>query len=147
MKTITTIRPTLKQGSTGQDVKELQQILNSTGANLVIDGVFGAKTLQAVIAFQKQNNLTADGIVGSQTWSKLESTIPQEHLILRRGSKGEEVSYLQEHLNRLEFGPLVVDGIFGLATEKSVKKLQAYYGLTADGIVGQQTWRAIYNCL
>ena len=146
MNTITTARPTLKQGSTGQDVKELQQILNSTGANLVIDGVCGQKTLQAVIAFQKQNNLILDGIVGQQTWSKLDST-PEPRPILRCGRRGEAVAYLQQYLNSIVFDSLAVDGIFGLATEKSVKKLQADYGLTVDGIVGQQTWRAIFNNL
>jgi len=146
MSTITTARPTLKQGSTGQDVKELQQILNSNGANLVIDGVFGPKTLQAVIALQKQHNLLVDGIVGPQTWSKLESNPPVPPL-LRRGSRGEAVTYLQEYLNGLGFGPLAVDGIFGSATEKSVKKLQANYGLTVDGIVGSQTWSTIFNIL
>ena len=57
------------------------------------------------------------------------------------------ITYLQRYLNSLGFGPLEVDGIFGLATEKSVKKLQTFYGLTVDGIVGQQTWSTIFNNL
>ncbi|MEM7727089.1 MAG: peptidoglycan-binding domain-containing protein [Cyanobacteria bacterium P01_A01_bin.45] len=55
------------------------------------------------------------------------------------GSKGEDVEYLQRRLNGIGFGSLLVDGIFGVATEESVKKFQKYYGLTADGIVGSQT--------
>ncbi|NET62196.1 MAG: peptidoglycan-binding protein [Symploca sp. SIO2E6] len=143
MSTTITARSTLKQGSTGQDVKELQVILNSIGDNLVIDGIFGLKTLQAVIAFQKQHNLLVDGIVGPKTWNKLDFAIAPDFIILRRGSRGEAVTYLQQHLNHMGFGSLVVDGIFGPATEKSVKKLQAYYGLTVDGIVGSQTWVTI----
>ncbi|NER20410.1 MAG: peptidoglycan-binding protein [Symploca sp. SIO1C2] len=146
MNTITITRLILKQGSTGKDVQDLQVILNSTGANLVIDSVFGVTTLQAVIAFQKQNNLTVDGIVSFQTWSKLESTTGLKP-ILRCGSRGVAVSYLQRYLNGLGFGHLVVDGIFGPATEKSVKKLQTFYDLTVDGMVGKETWSTIFNIL
>ena len=57
---------TLRKGSKGADVKELQQCLN-----LVQDGIFGEITEEAVKKFQKENNLTADGIVGVATWQKL----------------------------------------------------------------------------
>ena len=56
------------------------------------------------------------------------------------GSKGDNVKYLQTRLNGIRFGSLVVDGIFSVATEESVKKFQKYYGLSVDGIVGSQTW-------
>lgn len=64
--------PTLKKGSKGDEVKTLQTLLNAKGFNCgTADGVFGAKTVSAVKAFQKANGLTADGIVGNQTWAKL----------------------------------------------------------------------------
>ncbi|NES04849.1 MAG: peptidoglycan-binding protein [Okeania sp. SIO2F4] len=56
------------------------------------------------------------------------------------GSTGEDVEYLQRWLNAAGFGSLVVDGIFGVATQEAVKKFQKYYGLTVDGIVGPQSW-------
>jgi putative chitinase len=56
----------LKQGSTGADVTKLQQALG-----LKTDGTFGPGTEAAVKAFQAKNGLTADGIVGNGTWSKL----------------------------------------------------------------------------
>ncbi len=59
------------------------------------------------------------------------------------GSTGEDVKYLQRQLNIFRFGPLVVDGIFGVVTEEAVKKFQKYYGLTVDGIVGPQTWATL----
>ncbi|MGD1716715.1 peptidoglycan-binding domain-containing protein [Dapis sp. BLCC M172] len=61
------------------------------------------------------------------------------------GSTGEDVKHLQRLLNVLRFGPLVVDGIFGVATEEAVKKFQQYYGLTVDGIVGSRTWATLQS--
>ncbi|AZB44944.1 N-acetylmuramoyl-L-alanine amidase [Bacillus sp. FJAT-42376] len=59
---------TLKKGSKGPAVKELQQKLSARGYNTNgTDGVFGPNTEKAVIAFQKANLLTADGIVGPAT--------------------------------------------------------------------------------
>ena len=85
-------KPILKKGSSGEDVKQLQELLNGAAgkdvlqgndtalANLLmaqstpltIDGKFGAKTEEAVRAFQRDSGLTADGIVGDQTWAALE---------------------------------------------------------------------------
>lgn len=63
--------PTVKLGSTGEAVRRLQTLLNKHGARLKVDGIFGAKTLAAVRAFQKKVHITIDGIVGPQTWGKL----------------------------------------------------------------------------
>jgi putative chitinase len=56
----------LKKGSTGEDVKKLQEKLG-----LAPDGVFGSGTELAVKGWQSTNGLTADGIVGDGTWSKM----------------------------------------------------------------------------
>lgn len=63
--------PTLSQGATGAAVKTLQTRLNVWGANLTVDSDFGPATLTAVKAFQTQQHLTADGVVGAQTWAAL----------------------------------------------------------------------------
>ena len=64
--------PTLRKGSKGGYVKELQTILNyNYGAHLSVDGVFGPLTQIAVISFQKLRGLVADGIVGPKTWAEL----------------------------------------------------------------------------
>ena len=64
--------PTLRRGSNGEAVEELQAILNAKyGAELEVDGVFGTKTEKAVKAFQNAHNLSADGIVGPKTWAAL----------------------------------------------------------------------------
>lgn len=58
---------TLRKGSRGSEVKQLQTLLVYVAA----DGIFGAKTEAAVKAFQTAHNLTADGIVGPNTWHVL----------------------------------------------------------------------------
>ena len=61
----------VQYGSQGSDVKELQELLNTHGYNLDVDGIFGDKTKYALIDYQEENNLMADGIAGTQTWTSL----------------------------------------------------------------------------
>lgn len=65
-------KPTLSKGSKGAWVKYLQGKLALKGYKLQIDGDFGEITKQAVISFQGENGLVKDGIVGVNTWEKLE---------------------------------------------------------------------------
>lgn len=62
---------TLKLGMKGEDVKALQSDLNALGATLISDGDFGMKTKNAVVKFQKENNLVADGVAGKATKAKI----------------------------------------------------------------------------
>lgn len=137
-----------------------------------VTGTFDAATEQAVKNFQKQFSLTADGLVGKATWYKIsfiyvsvkdlaeltsegetatgtESSGSWPGVVLRRGSKGSDVEQVQFWLSELaQFNSalpdLNVDGSFGAATEKAVKIFQQEQGLTADGVVGQATWDALY---
>ena len=62
----------LRENSQGEDVKTVQEILKQLGYNPgPVDGVYGEKTERAVIRFQEENNLYADGIVGPTTWRGL----------------------------------------------------------------------------
>jgi Putative peptidoglycan binding domain len=66
----------LKEGSKGAEVSKLQEDLKKLNFYLgIVDGNFGAKTKEAVINFQKSQQLVADGIVGEKTWSKLNAAI------------------------------------------------------------------------
>lgn len=62
----------LSRGSRGDDVKALQTALKQRGFDPgAVDGIFGARTREAVIAFQKANNLTPDGVAGPKTLAAL----------------------------------------------------------------------------
>ena len=70
--------PTLRRGSQGDEVADLQMIMNSKfGYKLDIDGDFGSKTEAAVKDFQKKHGLTVDGVVGAKTWKALGVTPEQ----------------------------------------------------------------------
>lgn len=133
-------------------------------------GVFGNSTNAAVTKFQSIFNLAADGVVGKSTWYKISSlytavarlseldsegtslgigTVPPGS-VLRQGSRGADVITLQYLLNMAaEFYSSVPrvsqDGIFGSGTRQAVIAFQNVMGLSADGIVGENTWRALYN--
>jgi hypothetical protein len=61
---------TIKKGSKGPQVKRWQYFLVGQGARITADGDFGEKTHHATIAFQQKNGLSADGVVGKQTYIK-----------------------------------------------------------------------------
>ena len=64
--------PTLRRGNQGDEVADLQMLLNSKfGYDLEVDGNFGKATETAVKDFQKKHGLTADGVVGKKTWAAL----------------------------------------------------------------------------
>lgn len=57
---------TIRKGSRGEDVKRLQEILR-----LLPDGLFGPLTEEAVLQYQRERGLAADGVVGPRTWELL----------------------------------------------------------------------------
>ncbi|MGB6950608.1 MAG: peptidoglycan-binding protein, partial [Candidatus Cybelea sp.] len=99
----------------------------------------------AVKSFQQANGLTVDGIVGPQTWAALPS-YREASPRLAQGSHGPGVAWLQKTLSganvAVQFTPYAgaIDGIFGPATDASVRALQTWGGVTVDGIVGDDSW-------
>ena len=154
----------VRYGDSGEYVKTLQTWLNQAGYNCgSTDGVYGSGTYSALVKFQGDKRLDADGIAGQQTWKALaaevagNNTEPSEpekpstpvdvssYGTVRMGSTGEDVRRLQNRLNTLGYNCGSADGIYGNGTYSAVVKFQKDKGLDADGIVGQQTWRALYN--
>jgi peptidoglycan hydrolase-like protein with peptidoglycan-binding domain len=143
-------KPKLEEGARGEVVKELQKLLYDNGAYALncnygvpeafIDGVFGSDTTGAVRAFQSQMFLTADGIVGDTTWLSLFQNAPVNMPILRKGSKGELVSRVQERLTISGDYKATIDGDFGDMTVDAVKSLQKRLKLSVDGDIGSGTW-------
>lgn len=71
-KTVDITLPLLQIKAKGNTVKAIQQLLNARGFSCgTADGVFGEKTKSAVAQYQKSNKITADGVVGKQTYYKL----------------------------------------------------------------------------
>lgn len=125
-------------------VRKLQALLNLLiAAGLARDGVFGPATDAKVRQFQTARGLAVDGIVGPRTWSEL-LTLPT----LRRGDEGLSVRRAQTLINvsgmwSSSGAELGVDGVFGPATERAVRRYQTEHGLVVDGIVGPATWTAL----
>lgn len=92
-------------GSQGAAVTALQQLLTAHGHPLTADGEFGGLTAAAVQAFQTEQGLQADGVVGPNTWNALTTT-------LRTGSQGDAVTALQQLLTARGYS-LTADGSFG----------------------------------
>lgn len=171
----------LRQGSTGAAVFTLQRQLNRITKDypflglLTVDGIFGRKMTETVKKFQKQFNLTADGVVGRSTWYKISyiyvsvkdlaeltsegetfsGTLPDGSWnfgssVLKQGSTGSEVEQVQFWLSTLaqyesSIPSVTVDGVYGSGTAAAVRAFQRRYGLTVDGIVGRTTWTELYD--
>ena len=134
--------PLLRQGSSNNFVYLLQFILvNDYGYNLSVDGIFGSRTASAVRDFQSNNGLAVDGLVGANTWRTL-LTLPP-YPLLRQGSRGAYVRFLQQLLESKFYPVGTIDGIFGSRTASAVRSFQSANGLAVDGIVGTNTWGAL----
>lgn len=103
----------------GEEVKELQRELNKQfNSGLKVDGYFGDSTLRACIT-------------------------------VRQGAKGNITRLIQQRLLNRGYTSLLnhggADGCFGSGTTTAIKNLQRNKGLSVDGIVGKNTWKALYS--
>ncbi len=115
----------LRRGLCGEPVRILQETL---GVNA--DGIFGANTEAALLDYQRENGLAADGIAGPDTFVSMGL---YQLVLLHKPMRGEQVRKLQEGLG------ISADGIFGSGTEAAVKRFQAENGLKVDGLAGPLT--------
>lgn len=137
-------QPTISVGATGDAVRRLERALRRTpDLGITVDGVFSPALEATVKDFQTGAGLTADGIVGPQTWNALPDGGPMP--LLQEGSTGAVVQSLQTLLTNGAAGqwnvtPQGIDGNFGPHTKASVEAFQSWGGVTVDGVVGDQTW-------
>jgi len=129
--------PTTRSGQSGERVRSVQYLLRARGQTVTVDGSYGSGTGTAVSAFQTSAGLTPDAVVGSATWERLVLTV-------RQGDSGEAVRAVQSQLQARGYGT-AVDGAFGPGTDSAVRSFQSSQGLTADGVVGPNTWLALVS--
>lgn len=106
----------LAYGSSGSDVRALQEALRKAGYNIAADGVYGAETRNAVRQYQSAQGLGVDGIAGQQTFGALG---------IGSGGTAGGGGYNNS----------------GLTTDQIVE-MQNYYGTKADGLWGQNSTAA-----
>ena len=162
---------TLEIGESGVAVRELQYLLlfisafNDQIPPIVIDGIYGENTANAVRAFQTFYGLPVTGEVDFDTWQRIYddyigilATLPEGYfspvtepyggIPLRPGSEGPDVSRIQDYLNYIsdtytEIPKVTVDGIFGPETQAAVLAYQSLFGLEPNSIVAAATYNSI----
>ncbi len=132
----------LREGDGGPDVAQLQRQLTRAGFPCAVDGDFGPRTRDAVIAFQRARGLAADGVAGPATRTALAAGDGAGRPVLEEGDEGPLVVELQERLGRAGFA-VAADGQFGPKTRQTVVAFQRAQQLDADGVVGPRTWAAL----
>ena len=140
-KTNATTKP-VTTGKTNSSVKDVQTWLNDKyNAGLKVDGIFGALTKEALIKAWQTNagGLVVDGDYGKKSKDKAKT------VIIKKGSVGEIVKVWQAYLVCIGADPNGVDGDFGNGCETATINYQKAHGLTADGIVGVNTWTKAFN--
>jgi peptidoglycan hydrolase-like protein with peptidoglycan-binding domain len=106
-----------------------------------VDGLFGPRTRQAVVAFQTSHGLQGDGVAGPLTRAALTAPV----LILAQGAGDQPggsaaVRSLQRRLAAAGDPPGPIDGRYGALTTSAVQRFQSAHGLRTDGIAGPRTF-------
>ena len=105
----------IKYGSKGEDVRWIQDSLNKLGFNCgIADGIYGSRTYNGIIAFQKYYGLLVDGIVGNQTSTKIKELLNSNNTTIRYE--------LQDGTHVYEIDPLKVKHIWLQGNEKRTAK-------------------------
>jgi len=142
----------IKYKDKGPAVEDIQRRLRVVGYSVGAEGssgMFLEETLAAVEKFQRAKGIEPTGAVGPRTWSTLVDSsfeLGDRMLYLRMPYfHGADVTQLQHALNSLGFVTGGADGIFGTSTERAVTEFQANYAINPDGLVGNDTLRALLD--
>tara|TARA_B100000700_G_scaffold86886_1_gene97744 strand:+ start:8311 stop:11277 length:2967 start_codon:yes stop_codon:yes gene_type:complete len=124
---------------------DIQQFLSNNGFNPgPIDGQSGPKTKNAIISFQKENGLLADGIAGNKTKAAMRAYTgcKTENVCIARDNKSaklDSIADVQTYLANNGFNPGIIDGKMGSYTREAIKAFQRKVGLIPDGVAGTRT--------
>lgn len=160
--------PLLRRGDSGASIRRLQTLLRNRGVySGPIDGFFGSTTEASVRRWQARSNIPVTGTSTIQTWRSLgvdcsvtpgPGPIPPPPPapdrpdqcycpVLRIGSAGPSVRFLQRELQSRGYYNGSVNGRFDTRTEQSVRRFQRDEGLSVTGVVNRATWEALgHHC-
>jgi N-acetylmuramoyl-L-alanine amidase len=134
----------LKIGDRSDAVAIIANTLTRLGIHSNPTDLFDERLAKGIKAFQQERGLTATGLINEITQRCLDEArwkLGDRVLALQPGSlmRGDDVSNLQDRLIQLGFNCGKVDGIYGNATEASVKEFQKSVGVIVDGKCGPAT--------
>jgi len=114
----------------------------------LVSADFDEELEQAVRQFQRERGITVDGIVGPETFRRLEEArwqLGDRVLSFQPGHLfvGEDALQLQRQLSRMGFDCGKEDAYFGTLTDRALREFQRNTGLVVDGIAGPETLRAL----
>jgi peptidoglycan hydrolase-like protein with peptidoglycan-binding domain len=139
-------------GCRSEWVRQMQQRLKDLGyftGNPT--GYFGEMTRSSVVSFQQNNRLPVTGIVDSATWRLISSSNPvpplPSDIFLGPGSRGPQVTTLQQQLKQLGYFYGNPTGSFDRSTQEAVMRFQESYGLPMTGNVDPVTFQTINQVL
>jgi N-acetylmuramoyl-L-alanine amidase len=139
----------LRRGDTGAAVAEIRARLAHVGLLPSNPSTveFDDATDQAVRIFQQERGLTVDGIVGRDTFRRLDEarwTLGDRvlHYVPGPMMTGDDIGELQRRLNQLGFDSGRADGMFGPNTDRALREFQRSVGVDADGTCGPETFIA-----
>ncbi|MCH5350708.1 MAG: spore cortex-lytic enzyme [Clostridiales bacterium] len=136
----------ISYGKTTANVAALQARLRTLGYyKSKVDGVWGNKTLAAVLSYQSAAGLTVDGVVGAGTCGRLGITMSGSARSggISKGKTSDNIKKVQTALKNAGYYTSSVDGLWGNNTMCAVMAFQSDKGLTVDGTVGASTERAL----
>ena len=136
----------ISKGKTTANVAAVQARLRSFGYyKSTVDGSWGNKTLAAVLKYQSDNGMKADGVVGSGTASKLGITLSSSSRSggINAGKTSANVKAVQNALKSAGYFTSSVDGVWGKKTMCAVMAFQSDNKLTVDGVVGNSTLKSL----
>lgn len=152
---------------TGQPVRSLQYMLNQLAIHdpklvrLAVDGVFGERTLEAVMVFQREYHDPVTGVVDLDTWNAIRQAYIQAELLYgippalnvlpnggytaEEGAEGEPIIIVQAMFLSLSkkvsnFMPCKVDGRNEGNTQADIRSVQELAGLPVTGVLDRATW-------
>lgn len=129
--------PLTRFGDQSRTVVAAQYLLREHGQELELNGLFDTSTELATVMFQGSKGLDDDGLIGNLTWEAM-------IVVVRPGDEDRwAVRAVQDLLGSRYDIEVEINGDLDEATEQGIRKFQQDRCLSADGIVGAETWNAL----